>query len=243
MALTVAISCGWTFPTPEISSGVVDKRELKKVPGVLWAKGTDRMSILSLTPGSASSSRTVRVRYPAGKWGPTESGASFLVDLPPKKEYRSSYRIRFSENFQFTKGGKLPGLAGGTATTGLERPNGDGWSARYMWRDRGELVLYLYHMDQAERQGDDIPLSFRITPEKWFQLTQVVTANDPGKSNGRIQIWIDGKKVLDRKGLRLRSGSQALVDRFYFSTFFGGKGPQWAPKSDQHIDFADFSVQ
>jgi hypothetical protein len=237
--LVLATAIGWTFPTAAVHDGDVDKRALKKFPGVLWAKGTDRMSILSAN----ANERFLRVLYPQKKWGSGESGASFLVELPPQREYRCSYRVRFPAGFDFVKGGKLPGLAGGTATTGMQRPNGDGWSARFMWRSGGELVLYLYHLDQAERQGDDIPLSVRVPTNKWVRLTQTVTVNDPGQANGQVRVWIDDTLVLHRQGLRLSVAKKAPVDRFYFSTFYGGKGDQWAPKSDQHIDFTDFDIR
>ena len=238
IVLLLATALGWTFPTSAIRDGGVDKRSLKKFPGVLWANGTDRMSIVNPEP----SERFLRVSYPKNKWGSRDSGASFMVELPPQREHRCSYRVRFPNEFDFVKGGKLPGLAGGTATTGMQRPNGDGWSARFMWRTGGELVLYLYHMDQAKRQGDDIRLSYRVPKGKRIQLTQTVTVNDPGQANGQVRIWIDGFLMLDRKGLRLSDGKKAPVDRFYFSTFYGGDGAEWAPKSDQYIDFADFII-
>ena len=236
--LLLAISLGWTFPPSELPDGKVNKRSLKKSPGVLWAKGTDRMALWRTT----ESQRVVRVRYPARKWGTSDSGAQFLVELPPRREYQCRYRARFPVGFDFAKGGKLPGLAGGTATTGLDRPTGDGWSARYMWRRHGELVLYLYHLDQRGRKGDDLPLAVRAIAGQWIDLKQIVTVNDPGKSNGRIQVFVDDQLCLDRKDLRLRLADKAQVDRFYFSTFFGGKGIDWAPKVDQYADFSDIHV-
>jgi len=51
-----------------------------------------------------------------------------------------TYDIAFDENFDFVKGGKLPGLRGG-ANNGCEggsQPNGtDCWSTRLMWRKNG----------------------------------------------------------------------------------------------------------
>lgn len=230
----------WAFPSEEIGDGEINKAELKDFPGVLWAKGTERMAILR--GKAATPERFLRVRYPKDKFGSKDSGASFLVKLPPKKEYRCSYKMRFPSGFDFVKGGKLPGLAGGEATSGGDRPNGGGWSARLMWRSRGDLVLYLYHMDQANRYGDDVSLSVRAPRNRWIKVTQVVTVNDGNSSNGRIRVWIDDALALDRKGLRLRQGNRANVDRFYFSTFFGGSNSDWAPRTNQHVDFADLKV-
>ncbi|MDA8744974.1 hypothetical protein N9N28_10115, partial [Rubripirellula amarantea] len=73
-------------------------------------------------------------------------------------------------------------------------------------------------------------------------IREEVRVNDPGQRNGRIRIWINGELALDQESLRLRSGNQAPVDRFYFSTFFGGSGDDWAPHRDQVIDFSEIKV-
>jgi hypothetical protein len=53
---------------------------------------------------------------------------------------RLSYYVRFSENFDFVKGGKLPGLFGGVGNSGGEIPDGtDGFSTRFMWRRNGDF--------------------------------------------------------------------------------------------------------
>lgn len=53
-----------------------------------------------------------------------------------------SYEVAFDKGFQWVKGGKLPGLRGGSDTSGCEggaEPNGtDCWSTRLMWRTAGE---------------------------------------------------------------------------------------------------------
>ncbi len=234
----VTTTAAWSFPFADFPDGVIDSRDLKDRSDIQWAKLGDRLSIQRF-----GKSRLLRVHYPSGKWGSNDSGAQFMVSLEPRRSYECSYRVRFPKQFDFAKGGKLPGLAGGTATAGLDRPSGDGWTARYMWREHGKLVLYLYHMDQKGRQGDDISLSVRVQPGKWMQLKQSVTVNDFDKSNGRIRVWVDGRLVLDRKELRLQSEEKALVSKFYFSTFFGGKGKEWAPKKDMSIDFTDMIVK
>jgi hypothetical protein len=111
-----------------------------------------------------------------------------------------------------------------------------------MWRSGGRAEVYLYHLDQRKDYGDDLELGCSFERGKWHRLTQRVTVNDPDQANGQIQVWFDGKLSLDQKGLRLRTGNRASVDRFYFSTFFGGSGRKWAPQSDMTIDFSRITV-
>ncbi len=192
-----------------------------------------------------SKGNSLRVTYPKGSLGPNEGGGAFREHLAPRKAYRLSYRVLFEKGFDFRRGGKLPGLGGGKANTGGQKPTGDGWSARYMWGEGGNLGLYLYHLDQKTKYGDRFQLHAKAVPGKWFKLSQVVQVNAPGKADGRIRVWIDDKLALDQKGLRLRGKVEpevALVDQFLFSTFHGGSSKNWAPKRTSHARFDDFLI-
>ena len=187
--------------------------------------------------------KSLRVIYPKGSLGPNEGGGAFRERLASRQSYRLSYRVLFEKGFDFRRGGKLPGLGGGKANTGGEKPTGDGWSARYMWSEGGKLGLYLYHLDQKTKYGERFELKAKALPGKWIKLSQVVRVNAPGKADGRIQVWIDGQLGLDRKSLRLRGKVEpevALVDQFMFSTFHGGSTRKWAPTRDSHARFDDF---
>mgnify|MGYP004340948019 CR=1 FL=1 len=189
--------------------------------------------------------KSLRVAYPKGSLGPDEGGGHFRERLAPREAYRLTYRVLFEKGFDFRRGGKLPGLAGGKGNTGGDKPTGDGWSARYMWDEDGKLGLYLYHLDQKTKYGERFPLKATAATGKWIKLSQAVQVNAPGKSDGRIQVWIDGQLALDRKGLRLRGKVKpevALVDQFMFSTFHGGSTRKWAPTRDSHARFDDFLI-
>ena len=192
-----------------------------------------------------STGNSLRVNYPRGSLGPNEGGGQFRERLAPRDAYRLSYRVLFEKDFDFRRGGKLPGLGGGRANTGGEKPVGDGWSARYMWGEGGNLSLYLYHLDQKTDYGDRIELKAKAIPGHWLQLEQEVTVNDPGKENGSIRIRIDSKLALDKQGLSLRGEVKpdvALVDQFLFSTFHGGGNKDWAPRRDSHARFDDLAI-
>jgi len=52
----------------------------------------------------------------------------------------------------------------------------------------------------------------------------------------------DSKKVLECKDVRFRLENKRLIDAFYFSTFHGGKQPDWAPEIDSYIFYDDFAI-
>src|SRR5262249_9261724 len=72
--------------------------------------------------------KVFRIRYPRGSASPTVTrdtnapvgGAQFYatLGLPPRNSLHLRYYVRFAEDFDFVKGGKLPGLFGGTVQSG-----------------------------------------------------------------------------------------------------------------------------
>lgn len=210
-----------------------------------WSDGlkAERATILVET-----SNRFMRVNYPAGGVGPSQGGVQFLV--PFQKNYNElflSYRVRFGKNFEFVKGGKLPGLVGGKHPTGC-KPNVDGFSARNMWRPEGGLVQYIYWPKQPHICGDDLIYQnqnrkMRLIPERWYTITHHIKMNDLSKNNGELQSWVDGELMLNDSSRVWRlENANFGIDGFYFSTFFGGNDESWAPKANQTIDFDDIVI-
>ncbi|GAB5520586.1 MAG: hypothetical protein RhofKO_28370 [Rhodothermales bacterium] len=215
--------------------------------GFSWANGADegRTSIVD----DAQRGRVLKVEYPSGSVGPRAGGAQWRVDLPStRSDLFTAYYIKFDDGFVFGKGGKLPGLSGGEANSGGDRPDGsDGWSARMMWRENGEAGQYLYYPDQKTDYGDlmryrDGSRPFRFEAGRWYRVEHRVFLNTPGQSDGRMQAWIDGQLVLNQADLRYRDTFDLGIDGFYFSTFFGGSSRDWASPKTQHIFFDDFIV-
>jgi len=195
----------------------------------------------------------LRVHYPAGSASPSVSrrndvplgGTQFYADLNMSSQERLklSYRVRFSENFDFVKGGKLPGLFGGDGASGGNIPDGtDGFSTRLMWRRNGDGEVYAY-LPTSENYGTSIGRgSWQFRPGAWVTVTQEVTLNQPGEENGRIRLWVDDDLVIDESELVFRSVETLKIDGIFFSTFFGGGDASWATPEDVYVDFADFIV-
>ena len=212
-----------------------------------WAY-MERANVVSKTDAHrVEGGKCLRVRYLAGKIGAKEGGAAFRAKIQPSKEYYLDYYVRFGhgngDHWEFSRGGKLPGLGGGECNTGGNKTTGDGWSVRYMWRDGGRMVAYVYHLDQKTRYGDQIPLNRDFLPGKWYRLTQRVRVNTEGEKNGVLQVWVDGGLVLNRKDIRFQSSDKAPVDHFLFSTFYGGGDKSWAPKINTQAYFDEIRIQ
>ncbi len=103
----------------------------------------------------------------------------------------------------------------------------------------GKLNIYCYHAEQGGNYGDHffpsgrvLPLSHErsgaatfgprflarpdIIPDRgrWYCYEYMVKTNTPGRRDGRIACWLDGKLVADFLNLRLRDDDSLKIDRF-----------------------------
>lgn len=213
--------------------------------------GLDRMEVVEASGSGAPSA--VRVSYPEGSSSPEshrEHGSPLggaQVYLPLRAggapEVWLSYAVRFEEGFDFARGGKLPGLYGGTRTSGGNTPDGtDGLSTRLMWRPGGAGEVYAY-LPSSEDRGTSLGRgSWTFETGRWVQVEQHVRLNEPGEEDGEIRLSIDGEEVLAETGVVFRTTDELLVEGIFFSSFFGGSDRSWASPRDQHADFAGFRV-
>lgn len=214
----------------------------------------------------AFAGNSLAVEYPAGMHRSANTGAQWqLLFDQDYEEMTVEYRVKFKDGFDFVRGGKLPGLIGGTANTGGDRPNGtDGFSARMHWRtdgsqsspltsDQANITQYLYHPDQPETFGEDFRWDDSASGDwklfdsgRWYHLRHRVVMNSvvggEGQHDGIVQAWLDGELVLDVNDIRFRDVETFAIDGFYFSTFFGGSGDQWNTSKDEIAFFDDFVI-
>ncbi|NLW50773.1 MAG: hypothetical protein GXY85_08005 [Candidatus Brocadiaceae bacterium] len=109
----------------------------------------------------------------------------------------------------------------------------DTWRSRPEVPSPGPLVTYVYHMDQGGRWGDQFFPSGRVVPSRapifgehfvprpdfipeqgrWHCYELMVHANVPGRRDGRIAFWVDGRLLADFPNLRLRNVSSLKANR------------------------------
>ena len=212
-----------------------------------WSTQMDQYATIS-NEEAYSGNNSLKMTYPAN----AQSNAGAKWQVPSQQEYYLSYWVKFDDDFDFDglrySGGKLPGMGAGDLASGGNKPNGNnGFTSRYMWREDGKAVLYLYHMDQPGTYGEDISLTGADGSDKYFErgkwhnMIQRVKVNDGSQSNGEIDVWMDNEQVLDLDGLQFMTNNQG-IDTAFFSTFHGGYGSDWWPEKNDNAYFDDFVV-
>eukprot|EP00124_Ichthyophonus_hoferi_P001028 Ihof_evm9s46 gene=Ihof_evmTU9s46 len=187
----------------------------------------------------AQGSRVLRIKHKAYHAGCVGFNCPLSFKSKLGKSFSTVYysmKLKFGgklKNFEWALGGKLPGVCGGTCNSGGRLPNGfDGFSDRIMWREEGKLMSYVYHANMAGPWGDDMMWNVTAPQQTWMQVAQLVELNNPKYSNGKIKAWMDGKEVLSQNNVKWRSTRKLGIDKFHFSTFFGGNNITWAPSED-----------
>ncbi len=195
----------------------------------------------------------LRVMYPKGSHGGPSGGAGWRYPLGVQADRHSAelrYTVLFEKDFDFVKGGKLPGLCGGPKTiTGGDNVTGtEGWSARIMWRKEGRGQAYVYHMNQPSKYGDefDFPKDIRFVPGEPTQIRLKVTMNTIGQRDGTLHVWLKQgatakeQLVVEKTDMQWRAIDSIGADSLLFNTFHGGSDAIWAPSRDCHTRFGDF---
>jgi hypothetical protein len=211
-----------------------------------WAEGVSEGRVEIIEGSEALEGKSLKCRYPANTLDMNQWQLFFDRGY---EELYSSFWIKFADDFNFVITGKVPGFAGGTANAGGNKPNGrDGFGGIMNWSKSGKVVQYVYHPDPhpydpwGESFFWNIGGQRYFQPGKWHHIENYVKMNTPGKHDGIIRGWFDGKLAFEKTNFRFRDVDSFAVDLFFFQTHFGGGGTQYQPKKDEFIYFDKFII-
>jgi hypothetical protein len=100
----------------------------------------------------------------------------------------------------------------------------------------GDLVAYVYHMDQQHQWGEQFYPSGRTSPGvnaargifgpsfvprkdfvplrgRWYCYEFMIQANTPERRDGRVAFWVDGRLAADFPNLRFRTVDTLKINR------------------------------
>ncbi|WP_289053564.1 lipopolysaccharide biosynthesis protein [Carboxylicivirga marina] len=183
------------------------------------------------------------------EFGP-QIGSQFCIQLADKYENLTlTYNMFFSVDFDFKKGGKLPGLAGGKVIVGGMNADGrNGWSGRFMFLEGGKICAYMYLPNSILKYGEMFHLRdsfmnyYKIKRGTWLRVEQSICMNSIGKNDGKMRIKINDIELLNIESLTFRTSQQLGIDMILFSVFYGGGDSSYAPLNNSSIMFTDFRI-
>ncbi|MCP4523476.1 MAG: hypothetical protein GY828_04620, partial [Candidatus Gracilibacteria bacterium] len=189
---------------------------------------------------------SIKVLYPKGSYKPSakpRGGAGFIYNMQEGyEELTFSYDITFAENFNFVKGGKLPGLCGGDCPRGGTNSD-NGFSVRFAWKTDGFLDTYSVFPGSSKYGDFGNKNAFQFESGNTYTIKQKIKLNTPGEQNGLLEVYVNDKQVSQNSYMLYRNSQDITINSLFFNTFFGGSDASWATPDDTEIIFNNLKIE
>jgi len=214
--------------------------------------------------------KSIKVEFPRGGYAAKNGangrpgGLAFYAKPGPNIFNRDSvaltYKVYFPKNFEWVKGGKLPGLYSKFGQSGGNTDDPSGFSYRVMWRAGGQAEAYVYAPGRQDASIERVPGYFSdgtigtsigrgvqtFLSNQWNTVKVYMKLNSvrDGRpvADGVIQLSINGKSALDFNKMVWRTRADVQIEGVMFQTFFGGNDASYAPTKDTYIAFKSFHL-
>lgn len=185
--------------------------------------------------------RVLRITHAANK-----TSVGFDLDARIAEDFDEvylTYNIKFSNEFNSTTGGKLPGLGGFPVVTANQVPRRDqGFLCKLLFKQSGRIFTYHYdrtppaypHYSPWSSENYRFSKIF-ITNGTWYNITQQLKMNSftNGRPNkdGVNEIWINGRLLYQENNLVLMEleSDSLKIDDLNIAHFYGGSSVSSAP--------------
>ena len=184
--------------------------------------------------------KVLRVKYSAGSYwtSPSKGGTQFYI-YPLENivtgHVSFEFEVLFPSNFDFVKGGKLPGLFGGRPGCSGGDSALDCFSGRFMWGPSSSGYCYLYipknvaHLPEFcqltgfpkcdQQYGFGLAGRANYFPkDKWNKIKETIKLNTPGQANGRLTISVNGNQIFDYDKIIFRTTNSISINGIMFET-------------------------
>jgi hypothetical protein len=205
----------------------------------------ENVTITPVTNAAYPAAMTVSLRKGTTAPQDTAAGGMSFPWWPRSLQDRSAaclaYDVLLPADFDFHRGGTLPGLTGVSASE-----SGDGFSAPLAWRanGRGGVTTRVTqdaetHRFAAERESVALPRG------RWVRLEEEVGLNTPKKADGVLRVWVDGSLAVERTNMTYRASPDVVLSGVAADVFYGagdGNAAAAAPK-DSRISLSPFEIR
>jgi hypothetical protein len=195
--------------------------------------------------------KALRIKVERGGHYGTSLQYNFRKQLGEEpEEIYFRYYLRLADDWNPARGGKLPGIAGtyGRGGWGGRKSDGrNGWSARGLFlgqKDgRTPVGFYCYHADMKGQYGaewvwEKDRLGY-LENNRWYAIEQYAKMNTPGKRDGILRAWVDGRLAFEKTDLRMRLVDTLKIESIWLNVYLGGT---WTSRSDHHLYIDDVVI-
>lgn len=182
-----------------------------------------------------------------------ETGFTWINKIPQTKKAVMEYRLKFENGFDWTYGGKLPGLCGGgscpAGCTDISNQQ-KSFSTRIMWQKLGGMITYPYWPDNTNRCGGtwrwhepgNTSKNLTMKDNTWYTVRQELEVGTANATNGKLRMFLNNQLVYENNKARFVTDNNTYINAAYWTTYVGGSTDMFRPSRDQHIFFDDFKV-
>ncbi len=180
-----------------------------------WVQNTiesaSTFGVRGVPSSGGEGTRALRTWFPGNHAGEGVGPATLMVGGLNSRAHYMVVRMRYSPNYVLhTNGEKMFYPVGPPLATG---GNGAAYAASMNVGGSGHILGYDAPIETSPPMG---PLSAAnvIPIGRWFTVEFFAEMNTPGQSDGTLQVWVDGVRVVNKQGVMLsNSATQQLFDR------------------------------
>jgi hypothetical protein len=127
-----------------------------------------------------------------------------------------SYQVYAPQDFEFARGGQLPGFVGGQPDRPVSADGDEAFSTQFMWDGRGTVGLGYLTATEPPRNTLADPMRTRaeraVLPRgRWFDVQQEIKLNSGSAADGLARVWVDGRLVVVSENIAWRSAGGPSV--------------------------------
>ena len=157
-----------------------------------------------------------------------------------------TYSVWLPEDFDYGPGGVLPGLFGGSQSGPMTADGKRSYFAvRPVWQNNGRAAAYLATPTDARGRRQALDGAPVVVPRgRWVPIAEEIVLNTPGKSDGRIRLWVDGELKLDHERLAIRDSDALGFEGVSANVHYAPAGKaDWAPApAETYLRLSPFVV-
>jgi hypothetical protein len=190
---------------------------------------------------------SIRVVYPKGSYKSPKNGGFQYTSKPqkPSDSIEIGYKIYIPDDFDYVKGGKLPGVYAGVPLSGGNKKGVgiEGISLRLMFRESGYMEVYGYIPNTDSKSSGGVSLMRgKSKLQSGINDIRLYASMNKDCKDGVVELSVNGKKNrID--DIILRLDDRLKFEGIFFSTFFGGNSREYATPKRQEVVFSSFWIK